>query len=78
MLITNSFEGDAFWGYAFAGAIAIPSGLFSLARTKLVTREKANLIGKMEDDFYKFAADNLVLNAVGGNNSISERYMHPQ
>ena len=73
LLITNSFEGDVFWGYAFAGAIAIPSGLFSLARPKLITREKANFIIKMEEDFSDFAADNLVLNAVGSNNSIMER-----
>ncbi len=73
LLITNSFEGDVFLGYAFAGAIAIPSGLFSLVRPKLITREKATFINKMEEDFNNFAADNLILNAVGSNNSISER-----
>ena len=40
-LLIEAFGGDTFWGWSTAGALFIPSGLFSLARTKRVTREFA-------------------------------------
>eukprot|EP01031_Cornospumella_fuschlensis_P032687 gene32687-39520_t len=57
--VNSSLGGDHSWGWSIGACLAIPSGLFSVAKSKKLTREDAIKQHELEEEFDKFANSRL-------------------